>query len=53
MAKVQEPCVLECMDQLNPNTKNYTYYFLKFYDWFRAKNASEKPNQRIHQDQCD
>lgn len=47
MAKAQEPCVLEWMSQLNPNTKNYAYYFLKFYDWFRAKGAWEKPSQAV------
>ena len=47
MAKAQEPCVLEWMGQLNPNTKNYAYYFLRFYDWFRAKGAWEKPGQAV------
>jgi hypothetical protein len=47
MAKAQEPCVLEWMGQLNPNTKNYAYYFLRYYDWFRAKGVWEKPGQVV------
>jgi hypothetical protein len=35
LRKVEEPCVKEWLEQLNPNTVNYGYYFLQFYNWFR------------------
>jgi len=35
LRKVEEPCAREWLEQLNPNTANYDYYSLGFYNWFR------------------
>lgn len=45
---MSEPCLQRWIEDLNPHSKNYAYYFLKYYDWFRGKRYWDSAERMLN-----